>query len=51
LRSRCDEPLDEDTAAAIVDPAGVPASTVKTRMFNARRRMEGLLKTAGLDLH
>jgi RNA polymerase sigma-70 factor, ECF subfamily len=30
---------------------GVPASTVKTRMFNARRRMESLLETAGVGLH
>jgi RNA polymerase sigma-70 factor, ECF subfamily len=87
LRSRSDEPLDEDAAAAIVDPTedasdagpsgpqrdrpqmpvapfghpsggldlvcyhdksvdeviqivGVPASTVKTRVFDARRQME-----------
>jgi RNA polymerase sigma-70 factor, ECF subfamily len=37
-----------DDVAQIV---GVPASTVKTRMFNARRRMESLLKTAGVGLH
>jgi DNA-directed RNA polymerase specialized sigma24 family protein len=29
----------------------VPASTVKTRMFNARRHMESLLETAGVGLH
>jgi RNA polymerase sigma-70 factor, ECF subfamily len=99
LRSRSDEPLDDDAAAAIVDPAedaeatvdhqdrraiirrclsqlsaihwevldlvyyheksvdevaqivGMPASTVKSRMFNARRRMESLLKRAGVGLH
>jgi RNA polymerase sigma-70 factor (ECF subfamily) len=97
LRSRSDESLDDDKAAAIVDPAedaeaivnqrdrgmvvrrclsrlsatqrevldlvyyheksvdevarilGVPAGTVKTRIFNARRRMEGLLASAGID--
>ena len=27
---------------------GVPASTVKTRMFYARKRMESLLETAGV---
>jgi RNA polymerase sigma-70 factor (ECF subfamily) len=37
-----------DDVAQIV---GVPASTVKTRMFNARRRMESLLKRAGVGLH
>jgi RNA polymerase sigma-70 factor (ECF subfamily) len=99
LRSCPDEPLDEDEAAAIADPAddaaaivehqdrsaivrrclsqlpaihrevldlvyyheksvdevaqivGVPTSTVKTRMFNARRRMESLLATAGVSRH
>jgi RNA polymerase sigma-70 factor, ECF subfamily len=34
--------------AAIV---AVPVSTVKTRMFYARRRMEDLLEAAGLDRH
>jgi RNA polymerase sigma-70 factor (ECF subfamily) len=28
---------------------GVPANTVKTRMFYARQRMQGLLRAAGLD--
>ena len=28
---------------------GAPASTVKTRMFYARKRMENLLKATGLD--
>jgi RNA polymerase sigma-70 factor (ECF subfamily) len=99
LRGRADEPLDDDAAAAIADPAddaetmldhqdrnavirrclsqlpaihrevldlvyyheksvdevaqivGVPTSTVKTRMFNARRRMESLLATAGVGRH
>ena len=37
-----------DEVAQIV---GVPASTVKTRMFNARRHMESLLETAGVGLH
>jgi DNA-directed RNA polymerase specialized sigma24 family protein len=27
----------------------VPAGTVKTRMFYARKRMENLLDTAGVD--
>jgi hypothetical protein len=27
---------------------GVPANTVKTRMFYARKRMENLLETAGV---
>jgi RNA polymerase sigma-70 factor (ECF subfamily) len=37
-----------DEVARIV---GVPTSTVKTRMFNARRRMESLLATAGVSRH
>ena len=37
-----------DEVAQIV---GVPASTVKTRMFNASRHMESLLETAGVGLH
>jgi RNA polymerase sigma-70 factor (ECF subfamily) len=28
---------------------GIPESTVKTRMFYARKRMSELLKTAGVD--
>ena len=35
-----------DEVAQIV---GVPASTVKTRVFYARKRMEKLLETAGVD--
>jgi len=97
LRTRSDEQLDDDMAAAIVDPADnaettvnkrdrseivrhcltqlsslhrevldlvyyheksvdqvaqivrAPATTVKTRMFYARRRMENLLKVAGWE--
>jgi RNA polymerase sigma-70 factor, ECF subfamily len=97
LRRRPDEQLDEQTAAAIEDPAddpetfagnqdrsaivqkclvqlsavhrevidlvyyhdksaeevagivGVPASTVKTRMFYARQRLGTLLESAGID--
>ena len=30
---------------------GVPTSTVKTRMFYARRRMERLLEASGIGLH
>ena len=30
---------------------GAPVGTVKTRMFNARKRMERLLATAGIDCH
>ncbi len=37
-----------DEVAAIV---GAPASTVKTRMFYARKRMENLLGSAGLGRH
>jgi RNA polymerase sigma-70 factor (ECF subfamily) len=37
-----------DEVAQIV---GAPASTVKTRMFYARKRMESLLKATGLDAH
>jgi RNA polymerase sigma-70 factor, ECF subfamily len=37
-----------DEVAQIV---GVPVSTVKTRMFYARKRMENLLEAAGLDRH
>jgi RNA polymerase sigma-70 factor, ECF subfamily len=35
-----------DEVARIV---GAPENTVKTRMFYARRRMENLLKAAGLE--
>lgn len=28
---------------------GIPASTVKTRMFYARKQLADLLKTAGID--
>jgi RNA polymerase sigma-70 factor, ECF subfamily len=37
-----------DEVAQIV---GAPASTVKTRMFYARKRMENLLKATGLGAH
>jgi RNA polymerase sigma-70 factor, ECF subfamily len=37
-----------DEVAQIV---GVPESTVKTRMFNARRHIKSLLETAGVGLH
>lgn len=35
-----------DEVAGIV---GIPASTVKTRMFYARKQLADLLKTAGID--
>jgi RNA polymerase sigma-70 factor, ECF subfamily len=35
-----------DEAAEII---GIPANTVKTRMFNARKRMSELLRQAGID--
>ena len=37
-----------DEVAQIV---GAPPSTVKTRMFYARKRMENLLRATGLDAH
>jgi RNA polymerase sigma-70 factor, ECF subfamily len=35
----------------VAEIVGVPASTVKTRMFYARKRMQSLLTTAGVSLH
>jgi len=35
----------------VAEIVGAPASTVKTRMFYARKRMESLLEAAGLGLH
>jgi RNA polymerase sigma-70 factor, ECF subfamily len=37
------------SVAEVACRIGVPASTVKTRMFNARNRMASLLNEAGLD--
>ncbi len=63
LRSRPKEPVDERMANMIADLVydhetsvkevarivGVPESTVKTRMFYARKRMETMLETAGVN--
>jgi RNA polymerase sigma-70 factor (ECF subfamily) len=35
----------------VAEIVGVPASTVKTRMFYARKRMQSLLARAGVGLH
>jgi RNA polymerase sigma-70 factor, ECF subfamily len=39
----------EKSVAEVAEIVGVPASTVKTRMFHARQRMGVFLKAAGLD--
>jgi len=39
----------EKSVDEVAQVVGVPASTVKTRMFYARKRMENLLEAAGLD--
>jgi RNA polymerase sigma-70 factor, ECF subfamily len=39
----------EKSIKEVAQIVGVPASTVKTRMFYARKRMENLLETAGVD--
>jgi RNA polymerase sigma-70 factor (ECF subfamily) len=39
----------EKSVGDVAKIVGVPASTVKTRMFYARRRMKEILKTAGHD--
>jgi RNA polymerase sigma-70 factor, ECF subfamily len=41
----------ERSVVEVAEIVGVPVSTVKTRMFYARRRMEDLLEAAGLDRH
>jgi RNA polymerase sigma-70 factor (ECF subfamily) len=39
----------EKSVAEVAKITGVPANTVKTRMFHARQRMAALLKAAGHD--
>jgi RNA polymerase sigma-70 factor (ECF subfamily) len=39
----------EKSVEQVAQIVGAPPSTVKTRMFYARRRMEELLKVAGLN--
>jgi RNA polymerase sigma-70 factor (ECF subfamily) len=39
----------ERSVDEVAEIVGVPVSTVKTRMFYARKRMENLLNAAGLD--
>jgi RNA polymerase sigma-70 factor, ECF subfamily len=39
----------EKSVGDVAKIVGVPASTVKTRMFYARRRMKEILKAAGHD--
>jgi RNA polymerase sigma-70 factor, ECF subfamily len=41
----------EKSVEEVAEIVGVPASTVKTRMFYARKRMQSLLATAGVGLH
>jgi RNA polymerase sigma-70 factor, ECF subfamily len=41
----------EKSVEEVAEIVGVPASTVKTRMFYARKRMQSLLTTAGVSLH
>jgi RNA polymerase sigma-70 factor, ECF subfamily len=41
----------EKSVKEVAEIVGAPASTVKTRMFHARKRMEALLGTSGLSCH
>jgi RNA polymerase sigma-70 factor (ECF subfamily) len=41
----------EKSVEEVAEIVGAPASTVKTRMFYARKRMQSLLATAGVGLH
>jgi RNA polymerase sigma-70 factor (ECF subfamily) len=41
----------EKSVEEVAEIVGVPASTVKTRMFYARKRMQSLLATTGVGLH
>ena len=41
----------EKTVEEVAQIIHVPASTVKTRMFYARKRMEKLLTASGCSLH
>jgi RNA polymerase sigma-70 factor (ECF subfamily) len=40
---------DERSVDEVAEIVGAPVSTVKTRMFHARKRVESLLEAAGLD--
>jgi RNA polymerase sigma-70 factor (ECF subfamily) len=39
----------EKSVEEVAQLIGIPASTVKTRMFYARKQLAELLKTAGID--
>jgi RNA polymerase sigma-70 factor, ECF subfamily len=41
----------EKSVEEVAEIVGVPANTVKTRMFYARKHMQALLETAGLSCH
>jgi RNA polymerase sigma-70 factor (ECF subfamily) len=41
----------ERSVDEVAEIVGAPVSTVKTRMFYARKRMESLLEAVGLDRH
>ena len=41
----------EKSVEEVAQIIGVPCGTVKTRMFYARKHMEKLLETAGIDRH
>jgi len=41
----------EKSVDEVAEIVGAPINTVKTRMFYARKRMQTLLKAAGLDAH
>jgi RNA polymerase sigma-70 factor (ECF subfamily) len=41
----------ERSVDEVAEIVGAPVSTVKTRMFYARKRMESLLQAAGLEAH
>jgi RNA polymerase sigma-70 factor, ECF subfamily len=41
----------EKSVDEIAEIVGAPVNTMKTRMFHARKRMQGLLEAAGLNAH
>jgi len=41
----------EKSVDEVAEIVGAPANTVRTRMFYARKRMQTLLETAGVDAH
>jgi len=41
----------EKSVKEVAEIVGVPESTVKTRMFYARKRLEAMLETAGVNRH